>query len=816
MATTVLTASGPRTSGLRRFLTILLLIGILALLGAGGYLYSVARRALPQLDGSLKVVGLSAPVTVSRDHHGVPTIEAANFEDLFFAQGYVTAQDRLWQMDAMRRFAAGELSEVLGESQLQHDMQQRILGLRAVARRSLELANPRDRSFFEAYARGVTAYIQSRTGRLPIEFRILGYMPKPWTAEDCILMGANMVQNLSHGTYRAALQREKILARLGPELTADLYINSSWHDRLPTKGPVRLDEPDDEDRGDDSSMTSIPQQFSQAGPGALEDLFSVLWPGSNNWVVSGAHTVSGRPLLSNDMHLDHQMPNLWYEAHLRSGNFDVVGVSLPGLPFVIVGHNQRIGWGFTNLDPTVEDLYVESFNDKGQYLTPQGWRDPEHRREVIHIKGKADAVADVLITRHGPIISDLIPGERRSLALRWTLYDSLNDPFFDVDSARNWDEFRHALSTWDSPSQNAVYADVDGHIGYQATGHIPIRATGDGSLPENGSDDAHEWKGYVAFDKLPSIFDPQWGILATANGRITPEKHPYSLSTEWGAPWRTERIYRVLESGKKLAPADMLALQTDVYSGFDRFCAERFVYALDHARNLTPRAAQARDLLRDWDGRMSADSAAATIEVRATRELARLLLEPKLGSTAKEGRTDATGLSWRDYRWAMASVWLENVLEKQPKRWLPDGYADYDAVLTAAAEAAVGNPAAPKKLSEWKWGKASPLYVQHPVLGSLPLIRRWTGPGLVEQSGDGMSVKQVGRQFGPSERLTVDFSDFDQSTLNLVTGQSGNFLSPYYMDQWKAWYEGFTFALPFSAQAVEKSKAHRLMLEPEK
>jgi penicillin amidase len=789
-------------------------VAVSVVLGATGYLYSVARRALPQLDGHLRVAGLSAAVTVTRDQHGVPTLEAANLDDLFVAQGYVTAQDRLWQMDGMRRFASGELSEIFGDGQLSHDRQQRILGLRAVAHRSLELASPRDRSFFEAYARGVNSYIQSHTDRLPLEFRILRYAPKPWTAEDCLLMGANMVQNLNHGTYRAALEREKILRKLGPELTADLYINSSWHDRPPTKGPVRLDEPGDGDQGDDSSMTGIPSHFPHSGEGSFEELIRAVRPGSNNWVVSGAHTVSGKPLLANDMHLNHQMPNWWYEVHLHSGNLDVVGVSLPGMPFVIVGHNQRIGWGFTNVGPTVEDLYVETFNDRGQYLTPQGWRDPEHRREVIHVKGQADSILDVPVTRHGPIISELIPGEKRWLALRWTLYDGLDDPFFDVDSAQNWDEFRRALSTWGAPSQNVVYADVDGHIGYQTTGYLPIRATGDGSLPEDGTDDAHEWKGYVPFDKMPSIFDPPWGILATANGRITPDRYPYSLSTEWEAPWRTERIYRVLESGKKLAPADMLALQTDIYSAFDRFCAERFVYALDHAKNLTPRAAQARELLRDWDGRMSMDSAAATIEVHATRQLARLLLEPKLASVPKNGLTDATTLSWKDYRWTMASVWLENVLEKQLKRWLPDGYADYDAVLTAAVEAAVHNPAAPKKLSDWKWGKASPLYIQHPVLVNLPLIGRWTGPGLVEQSGGGLSVKQVGRQFGPSERLTIDFSNFDQSTLNLVTGQSGNFLSPYYMDQWKAWYKGFTFALPFSTPAVEKARAHRLTLEP--
>jgi penicillin amidase len=789
---------------------------LLALFLPGGsafcwYAYSVARAALPELDGTLKVSGLSAPVKVTRDLHGVPTIEAANLIDLFFAQGYVTAQDRLWQMDGMRRYAAGEMAEILGENQLAHDRQQRILGLRSVARHSLEQYAPRDRSFIEAYARGVNAYIQEHRDRLPIEFRILRYKPAPWSPEDAVLMGVSMVQNLNHGAYRSALEKEKFLARLGPELTADLFVNSSWHDRPPGKGPARLDQPDqdhDSSSGDDDSVT-------RSGPypavASVIPEFSLPRPGSNSWVLSGAHTVSGKPLLSNDMHLNHQMPNLWYEVHLRSGDFDVAGVSLPGLPFVIVGHNQRIGWGFTNVGPTVEDLYIETVNSKGQYQTPQGWRDLDHRREVIHVKDAPDVVLDVPITRHGPVITELIPGEMRQLALRWTLYDGLHNPFFDLDSAQNWDEFLSGLSILDSPGQNVVYADVDGHIGYHATGHIPIRANGDGSLPVNGSDDAHEWKGYVPFEKLPTVFDPPWGILGTANGRISPDGYGYNLSVEWDSPWRTERIYRVLESGKKFAAADLLALQTDIYSAFDRFCAERFVYALDHAHRISERSRQARELMRDWNGIMSADSSAAVIEIVARRELTRMLLDPKLSGASN---FSTMSLNAADYRWAMASVWLENVLLRQPKRWLPENYGDFDAVLVAAVDHAVSSPEAPSKLSDWRLGTAFPLTIQHPVLGRFPLLSRWTGPGRVPQSGNGFTVKQVGASFGPSERLTIDFSNFDQSTLNTVTGQGGNFLSPFYMDQWKAWYEGFTFPLPFSAQAVQASQSHILTLAP--
>lgn len=800
-------------SRLGSLLKTLLILFALSGIALCGYFYYAALLALPRLDGPVRVPGLSASVKVTRDEHGVPTIDAANLEDLFFAQGYVTAQDRLWQMDAMRRFAAGELAEVLGPSQLQHDREQRILGLRDVARRSLQQYSARDRSYVDAYTRGVNAYIQERGDSLPLEFRILRYKPAPWTAEDAVLMGASMVQNLNHGAYLSALEKEKFLARLGPELTGDLFINSSWHDRPPSKAPVRINQPDEDDDsspgGSDSVTSSRPHPAI-----ANASLGPDLWfprAGSNNWVVSGAHTVSGKPLLSNDMHLNHQMPNLWYEVHLRSGDFDVVGVSLPGLPFVIVGHNQRIGWGFTNVGPTVEDLFVETLNENGQYQTPQGWRNLDRRREVIHVKGDRDEQLDVLGTRHGPIITDLIPGEKRAVALRWTLYDGLHNPFFDLDSAQNWDQFAKALSQLDSPGQNVVYADVDGHIGYHATGHIPIRAKGDGSLPVNGSDDAHEWTGYVPFEKLPTVIDPSWGILATANGRISPDGYGYSLSAEWDAPWRTERIYRVLESGKKFAPADMLALQTDVYSAFDRFCAERFVYALDHARTVSPRAREALDLMRDWNGIMASDSAAATIEIQARHELARILLEDKF---ANKNDQSLPNLTAKDYRWALGSVWLENVLLKQPKRWLPGKYADFDAVLVAAVEDAVSPPDAPSKLANWKLGAAYPITIQNPVLGKFPLLSRWTGPGRVPQSGDGFTVKQAAGNLGPSERITVDFSNLDQSTLNTVTGQGGNFLSPYYMDQWKAWYTGFTFTLPYSPGAVDKSKRHVLLLEP--
>lgn len=834
MATIPSVQSRPRTRMWRGVVVVLITL-LLAALGAAIRLHSIARSALPQLDGTIFVPGLAVPVTVTRDNHGMPAIEAASLDDLFFAQGYVTAQDRLFQMDAMRRYAAGELAEVVGESQLEHDRQQRILGLRQAAQKMVKLLSPVDCAYFEAYSRGVNAFIESHRDRLPIEFRILRYAPQPWTVEDSTLLGAYMVETLSTSP-RHALVREKVLATLGPELTADLFVNSSWRDRPPTvvrktldQAPADQDEDEDEDEdsGVNSAVTSLTHfpsaqslfLFFKDQPAFFEDPPLVL--GSNNWVVSGAHTVSGKPLLSNDMHLGHQMPNLWYEAHLRCtnpgcSNFDVAGVTLPGLPYVMVGHNQRIAWGFTNLGPTVEDVYVETFNSAGQYLTPDGWKTPEHRREIIRLKGKPDVIADVAATRHGPVVTDLVPGETRELALRWTLYDGIRSPFFAVNSAQNWTEFQLALSQFDAPAQNVVYADVDGNIGYHATGKIPIRAASDGSLPEDGSDNAHEWIGYIPFEKLPSVFNPSSGIIATANGRIAPKKYAYSISAEWEAPWRTVRIYRVLESGRKFSAADMLSLQTDVYSELDRMFADRFVYAVDHAAKASARAKEATEILRQWDGRMTADSAAPTIVVHSREELVRLLLEPKLGAAPLDPKQAEATLNWKSYKWMMETIWLENVVQHQPQRWLPDTYANYDELLTAAVENAVAGPDAPKDLNSWIWGRFNSVEIQNPVLGRIPLLRHWTGPGIREQSGSPFTVKATARTYGPSERMTVDLANLDQSTINLVTGEAGNFLSPYYMDQWNAWYDNFTFPWAFSAQATKKTSNHSLVLKPEK
>jgi len=529
-------------------------------------------------------------------------------------------------------------------------------------------------------------------------------------------------------------------------------------------------------------------------------------PGSNNWVVSGAHTVTGKPLLSNDMHLQHHIPNVWYEVHLTSGDFDVSGVSAPGIPFVVEGHNRRVAWGFTNLNPASMDVYVETFNASGEYQTPSGWQRPQSRHEVITVKGAAPVEFDVVSTRHGPIVSSIVPGgDSRQLALRWVLYEPhalALDVFHQIDSAADWTGFRQALSRFATPGQNVVYADVDGHIGYQATGWVPIRKQGDATRPVPGNTDDYEWTGYLTLDQMPHVFDPESGIIATANNKVVPDGYPYLVSNQWFEPMRVDRIYRVLHQDKKLSSADMLALQTDIYSSFDQFLANQFVYAIDHSTKATARAKEAANVMRGWNGRVTTDTAAPTVELSARVKLERILLESVLGT------------DWKLYGGGLREVWLENTLMRKPARWLPKAYANWNDLLADAVDRGANDPDATKNLADWKWAQEMPLYLQHPVFGMIPVLQRWSGPGLVPQSGNGNTVKQVGRDFGPSQRFTADMSDLDRSTMNIVTGEGGNLFSPYFMDQWQAWYRGTTYSLPFSAAAVSATKSHELRLVP--
>lgn len=795
------------------------------------WLRSAAKAALPQLDGDLHLSaqgtpGISAPVTVRRDQHGVPHIEAASQEDLFVAQGYITAQDRLWQMDAYRRNANGELSEVMGSSLLRHDKMQRLQQFRNVAHRIYSNLPQDDRARLEAYARGVNLYIAQHQDSLPPEFRLLHYKPTPWSGVDSVSIGMMMVDMLDTHWY-SKLYRERISARLNnPKLESDLYPVGSWRDHPPTGELVDASQPASQpaaDSDDDdertvadlqtpdawSRLSSLRQGWETRHPAEMATASTLLpachdcIPGSNSWVISGAHTASGKPLLSNDMHLSLTEPNIWYMADLRAPGFHAAGVTLPGMPFVIAGHNDHIAWGFTALYGDVQDLYIEKVQDSKYEGSDAQWRPLTIDHEIIHVRGRKDVNYDVRITDHGPLIDPIFTKDSRPIALKWNLYDpSMNSiPLYAINTASNWTDFTAALQQWCWPTQNVVYSDDQGHIGYHAIGRMPLRPGGLISTPI--ADTMHEWQGYIPFEELPSAFDPPSGFLATANSRVTSAKSKYPLTNEWADPYRAERIYKLLQGRDHLSPADLLAVQTDIYSEVDQEMAHRLATAIDHASTADDQLRKVADLLRSWDGRLTTDSVAASVEVNTRYTLRSMLLEAKVGKNLA-----------KTYQWSESNFALEEIVMHASSDWLPPDYKDWDEFLTAAVRFALKHSDAPSDLSTWTYGSWHVVEIEHPLSGFLPFVSRMAGTGKQPLSGDTLTVKQVGESFGPSQRFTMDWGDIDGSTENISLGESGNPYSPYYRDQWSDYYNGRTFALPFTPAAVNSSAQHTLRLLP--
>jgi penicillin amidase len=864
----------------RRWLRILLWSAcgavVLISLAAGAgcwWIRSAARSALPVLDGEIHLAGadaggLSAPVTVRRDGHGVPHIEAANETDLFVAEGYVTAQDRLWQMDLLRRNANGELAEIFGPSQLAHDKAQRVLQIRVTAHRIYSNLPATDRARLDAYARGVNLFIAQHQATLPPEFRILFYRPRPWTGEDGISVGLTMVQGLDTH-FETKLVRDRISAKLDNEkLESDLYPAGSWRDHPPTGAAMKINQPQaapkpesDDDEDDDRMQTRVEpafpagtkqaaEEFNSSGfvtghdfsrateafkkdgaltPVAVEDphrLRRVLGlpdcegcaAGSNNWVIGGRHTASGMPLLANDMHLGLLVPNIWYMADLEAPGYHVTGVTLPGTPGVIAGHNEHVAWGFTALYADVQDLYIEKLDGKGHYEGNDAqWHSLAVDRETIHVRGGKDVVLDVQSTAHGPLLNPIFAKEKRALALKWTLFDpSLNAlPIYEIDKAANWAEFSAALEKWCFPTQNVVYSDDQGHVGYHAIGKVPNRLMlSVKPLPHDVQNLRFEWgdssfrtgqakSPYIPFDQLPNAFDPPSGFLATANSNVSSEKFPAHLTNEWIDPYRAERIYKLLDGRDQLTPKDMLSVQTDIYSESDQQLAHRFASAIDHADKTSARLREAADLMRNWDGRLSTDSAAASLLTRTRGELWMMLLEPKLGKPL-------AGV----YTWAEKNFAQEEIVMHASPEWLPAKYKNWDNFLAAAVRKAMRKGPLFGDVSKWAYGNWHVVDLEHPLASILPDLAHFAGTGPLPLSGDNTTVKQVGRAFGPSQRFTMDWSNVDGSTEDIVLGESGNPMSPYFRDQWKDYYNGTTFALPFTHTALNAQTMHTLRLLP--
>jgi len=883
----------PRRRILTRILLALLLLAFVGTLALTVFLRLAMHAALPQTDGEIHLTGLTSPVTVTRDDLGVPSLYAANLDDLLFAQGYVTAQDRLFQMDTLSRHAAGELAEILGPSLVEHDRLQRYLQLRAAADRAIAVLPYDQRHELDAYTRGVNVFIATHLDKLPVEFHLLHYTPAPWSPRDSLLIALAMSQDLST-SFPTKMHREVLTAHLPPELIPDLYPVGSWRDRPPTQPELDLTTPTPELKEaplDRSQSQNYPPQLPFASPRSLLAVSHALHPlgcdlclaGSNNWVVAGSRSASGAPLLSNDMHLGLTAPDIWYEAalHLNDNSLDVTGFTLPGVPFVIVGRNVHVAWGFTNTGADVQDVIIEHLRGSGQNtefeLPDRSWALAEHHTEIIRVRGGRDRVLDILTTTHTigataistPVISPLYPGEHRTLALEWNIYDpsTITVPLFSINAAPNAASLVAAFAGFGGPSQNLVYADSQ-HIGYHTLGRIPIRGpavhyplpdtplatstavsgnddeeeTSEGSegeipqqpaarifdytigspispVPIDALDPLQAWSGYVPYGELPAALDPASGVLVTANARITPDDYPYYLANNWVDPYRVERIHHLLDNRNGLTSADMLHIQTDVYSDFDLFVAQRLAYAIDHAspaalRRDTKRLHQAADLLRNWNGQVTQDSAAAAIAVASRNELWPLLLTEQIrshdGAHAKPSVTDLAAL----YTWEERNTALELLLLHKPARWLPARFGSWNDLLTTAVDQALHHAGATRDLSRWQYGDYHPVEIAHPIFGSNSLLSHLlgtrTGSGWQPSDGDDNTVREIALHFGPSERFTADLASSEASQANITTGESGNPLSPWYLDQFSAWLHGTTFTLPLVHPVV----AHTLHLIP--
>ena len=804
--------------------------GIVLIL-AGAFLWSLVYQPLPQLDGIAGLPGLQKEVTVERDRWGVPHIRADSVEDLAEAQGYVMAQDRLWQMDLLRRVARGQISEILGKSTLAIDKDFRTMQFGRAAERDWGLMDKDSRAIMEAYARGVNRFIEQHANHLPLEFSLLKYKPQPWQPADSLTITAYMYRTLTN-TWERELDRAAVQARVGPERAKELFSAEAAMDHfvigdpnVPNDGSqhtrVQTDEDDEDDddmepdavlkaRAVDADPTArFPDVASALAANVRDSLFEMQNEirrglGSNNWVVNGAHTATGKPLLANDTHLDLSLPPIWYEVHVTAPGWNVKGFTLPGAPLVIIGHNDRIAWGFTNNGADVQDLYIETFNPAApdEYRVRGAWTKAQVFDETIRVKGAPDERLKVVVTRHGPVVRR---DADKAFALRWTATEpgGLAKTYNWLGKARNWEEFRNLMKHVWGPAQNAVYADVDGNIGYLMAARVPIRKKGHGEIPVPGDTDDYEWTGYLPFDQLPQALNPDSGLIVTANARVVgPNYKPY-LTDRWEEPYRTARIYDLLLDKSGLRPEDMLKVQTDTYSYPHAFLADQ----LSAAAKLTPpkddRTKKLIEGLKDWNGIADADSPEVSFLEETRLTAIALLLEPYLGK-------DTRLYTWR------STAFLQKVLTERPAKWLPVGYKTYDDFLTAAADRAVTRLTEFSKKSrvdDWAWKQFDALDIMHP-LGRSGFLKTFLSITGKPQSGTAYSPRAATKHHGPAMRFVANLGNWDESIMLIPGGQSGQPGSSHYADQFPYWYEGRPIYQPFSDLAEVNSRKHILLLKP--
>ncbi len=841
-----------------RVIGLILAVVVALTVVAGGLAVWTVTRSFPQTSGTITVPGLSATTTVYRDSAGVPQIVASTADDLFKAEGFVHAQDRFWEMDFRRHVTAGRLSEMFGASQVGTDTFIRTLGWRTVAEQEVKALDPVSLRYYQDYADGVNAYLAHHKGpELSLEYAVLGlqnpgYSPEPWTPTDSVSWLKAMAWDL-RSNLEDEIDRALLATKLTPQQVADL------HPAYPY-----AQHPTITDLGDGSTMKTTmnakPAVASMALPstgiiGALHDLKAnlagvptLMGPagtdiGSNSWVVSGAHTASGKPLLANDPHLGAVEPSVWYQLGLHCSTvtkacpFDVAGFSFSGLPGIVIGHNDRIAWGFTNLGPDVADLYEEKVT--GDTYEYDGKQLPlATHSETIKVAGGKPVTIVVRSTGHGPIVTDLtsayakiakdqaaklsVPAEKYQLSLQWTALQPGHTAaaIFALDAATGWNQFRAAAAMFDVPSQNLLYADVEGNIGYQAPGRIPIRASGDGTVPVPGWSSQYGWTGYIPFDQLPSAFNPPSGFIVTANNAAVGADYPQMITRDWDYGYRaneiTNRLSALIASGKKVTAADYSALQADTYDANASQLAP-ILQSAGVAASLTGGAARGVALLKNWNFHDDADSASAAFFNIFWRNLLVDAFGRKLPASAPPIGGD---------RWFAV---VGNLASEPDSSWWTDkklGVTNRDEMFAYAADKAWdeavnlmgGDP------SSWRWDRIHTLELTNASLGKSGVAPiEWLfnrGPYPVAGSSSVVNAvgwdASVGYQVDwvPSMRQVIDLADFDRSTWVNLTGASGHAFNANYVDQTALWQHHQTRPWPFTLASIKAASTRTLTLKP--
>jgi penicillin amidase len=766
----------------------------------GSSLAGQAKAVLAQTSGQLKVPGLQKPVTVLRDQWGIPHIYAETQDDLFFAQGFVAAQDRLWQMEIWRRTAQGELAEVLGATALERDRFARLLRYRGDMEAEYASYAPDTKPILEAFVRGINAYIELNRKRLPIEFQLTGTEPELWTPEVCLsrMAGFPLTRNAGLEVARA------YLAKLGGPALVDELIETE-----PPK-PLEIPEGLSLDGFDEPILAGAMAALSPVSFETPKDARD----GSNNWVIAGGKSATGKPLLANDPHRGIALPSLRYLVHLVGPGWNVIGAGEPGLPGVAAGHNDRVAFGFTVVGIDQQDLYVEEVNPENpnEYRWQGRWTPMKVEREKIEVKGQEPVEVELKFTVHGPVVYE-DKARRRAYALRWVGAEPGTAGYLgslSLNRARNWDEFLKALERWKVPSENLLYADVDGNIGWVAAGITPVRKGWSGLMPVPGAEGKYEWQGFLPFSELPRSFNPAPGFIATANHNILPPGYPHELGYEWASAFRFQRIVEALRAprAQKFTVEDFQKLQHDEAS----IPARRLTALFFYVENIEPDLKPYVEMLLKWNHTMDKDSAPAALFQIWLTKIRPAVFQPKLSEDV-----------WRLAGGQISLVKTLDVLQRPTERWFgADPVAGRNAALLKSLGEAVTE--AKEKLgadpAKWRWGTLHTASFRH-MLSTDDARKAVLDLPTVERGGDANTVNSTaGPNFtqvhGASFREVLDVADWDRSVATSVPGQSGQPGSPHYGDLLPLWAEGRYFPLLYSRERVEKEAKQKLVLEPAK